>query len=396
MKIRPNLIPRFNYSYSFTDFLYGIKSIFQNNNYNTDILSSIFGDKDFFFTNNGRSSLYVILKALNLPEGSKIGVPLYACTVVFDAIIKAGYEPRFIDIDLNNYTLDPLDLENKISGLDAIIVIHTFGRPVDMDKIKAILNKIPLIEDCAHSLLSEYKGKITGTLGDASFFSLGKYISAGDGGMIILNKCNPEFKNNIKKELDILSEPSCIMEIKNSIFIYLYSFLYHKPWFGWFAYPIGCYIDRSINISGNRGFNATKIENSSLGLFLKKLECFREKVKLQREYSHILLYELQNTNLILPHEQKNTWCNYFLFPILFDNKNERDKAYEYLRDRNLDTAKLYSLTPAISRKFYNYKNDCPNTEEIAARMLTIPNYYSLKTKELLDIICIIKRIGEYE
>ncbi len=58
-------------------------------------------------------------------------------------------------------------------------MVHTFGRPADMDSISRVANDIPVIEDCAHSLLSEYKGRITGTMGVASFFSFKKYIAAG-------------------------------------------------------------------------------------------------------------------------------------------------------------------------------------------------------------------------
>jgi dTDP-4-amino-4,6-dideoxygalactose transaminase len=181
MPIAPNLIPRFNSDYKFEDFFYAVRSVFKSNT-DPGQLESIFGNRDYYFTNNGRSSLYVILKSLDLPKGSKIGVPLYSCLVVFDAIIKAGHIPCFIDIDLNNYTLDVQDLGKKKDDLDAIIVIHTFGRPADMDKILKDAGDIPIIEDCAHSLLSDYKEKKTGTIGDLSFFSLAKYISAGGGG----------------------------------------------------------------------------------------------------------------------------------------------------------------------------------------------------------------------
>jgi len=390
MRPIPSLIPRFNLDYNFKDFCYGVKSIFQNDNFDLKPLESIFGKRTFLFTNSGRSALYVILRALNLPKGSKIGVPLYSCTVVFDAIVNAGHVPCFIDIDFDNYTMDPYDLEEKIDDLSAVVVIHTFGRPADMDKIKETAGDMPVIEDCAHSLLSEYKGRKTGTLGTASFFSLAKYISAGKGGMIILN--NNKFKENFKRELALLNTPSILNELKHSSFLYVYSFLYHKPWFGLFAFSLGAYIENSIDIAGKRTFSASKIGKSDLGLFLRKLEYFRKKVEMQRRNSKILLDELENTGLILPYERKDTWCNYFLFPILFERKEERDNAYEYLRNAGVDSAKLYSMTPLVARQFYGYKGDCPNTEEFVDRILTIPNYYSLTNKELMKIICAIKKM----
>jgi len=86
--------------------------------------------------------LYVILKALNLPKKSKIGVPLYSCTVVFDAIIKAGHVPYFLDVDLDTYTFSPHSLEEKVDELDAVVVIHTFGYPAKLDEIKMVAGNL--------------------------------------------------------------------------------------------------------------------------------------------------------------------------------------------------------------------------------------------------------------
>jgi len=217
------LIPRFNLDYTFEDFLRGIRSIFLKSNADPGQLESIFGTRKIFFTKNGRSSLYIILVAMDLPKGSTIGVPLYSCTVVFDAIIKAGYIPCFIDIDIKNYTLDVRDLARKIKKLDAIIVIHTFGRPADMDEISKVAGDIPIIEDCAHSILSEYKKKKTGTIGDVSFFSLSKYTSSGGGGMIIVN--NYKLLHRIEEELASISTPSKRSEIIHCIYIYIFIFI---------------------------------------------------------------------------------------------------------------------------------------------------------------------------
>ena len=387
--MRPNrkLIPRFNKEYAFGDFIYGLNSIFKKKCFDLELLDSIFSHKQFYFTNNGRTSLYVILTALNLPKGSKIGVPLYSCPAVFDAILKAGYNPKFIDVDLVNYTMDPADLEEKIKDLSAIVVIHTFGRPADMDKIRDVAGDIPIIEDCAHSFLSEYKGKKTGTLGFASFFSFMKYLSTGGGSLLILNsnKYTDETNNEIKK----LSSWSIINEIKHSFYIYGYSFLYHKPWFGLFACPLGSFIKEGKNNSND--FKLYHIRKNDFSLLSKKLNTFYEKLKLQRQNSFYLINELKDTFLILPYEKKEIFCNYYLFPIRFEKLNDRNRAYKYLRDMGVDTAKLYSKTPENARKIYGYQGDCGNSEILANSILTVPNYYSLTKEEIIYIKnCIIK------
>ena len=369
-----------------------MKAIFSGNHFDLKPLESLFGKKKFLFTNYGRSSLYLILRALNLPKGAKIGVPLYSCTVVFDAIVNAGLVPRFIDINIDTYTMDPMDLRDKIEDVSAVVVIHTFGHPADMDKIREIAKDVPIIEDCAHSLLSEYKGKKTGTLGDASFFSLAKYISAGDGGMIILNNGFKNFENSLNQEISSLDDPSNFKELAHSIFMYMYSFLYHRPWFGMFAFHMGSFVERKVDIARKRVFRVSKIGRSNLSVFLRKLKTFKEKVERQRRNSNMLLEELKDTNLKLPYERKNTWCNYFLFPILFESEDERDYVYKYLRKAGVDSAKLYSTTPYVAKKLYRYKGDCPNTEEFASRVMTIPNHYTLTKSELIKIANIIKKI----
>jgi perosamine synthetase len=381
MRLIPSLIPRFNLDYSFKDFCYGIQSAFPNGEFDLKPLELIFGEKTFLFTNYGRSSLYVILKALHLPKGSKVGVPLYSCTVVFDAIVNAGFVPCFIEID-DNYTMDTEDLAEKIDDLEAVVVIHTFGRPADMDKIREIAGEKPVIEDCAHSLLSEYKGKKTGTIGDASFFSLAKYISAGGGGMIIVNN---DALDEFQKEVDLLKEPSVFNEIKHSFIVYARAFFYHKPWFGLFALPIGLSIEDKVDLMNKRGFEVAGIRKSDLGLLLKKLTMFERKVELQRKHSFFLIEELKDCSMILPYERKDTYCNYYLFPIRFENKEARDSASDFLRDKNVDTSTLYSETHLKAKRYYGYKGDCPNTENLADTILTVPNHYTLKEKELMEI-----------
>ena len=388
--IHPNLIPRFNIDYSLYDLKVGIRSL-SSIELAFDSLVETFGEYNFYFTNRGRSSLYIILKSLNLPKGSKIGVPLYSCTVVFDAIIAAGFSPCFIDIDLETYTLDPLDLENKIDALAAVVVIHTFGRPADMDAIKKVAKNIPIIEDCAHSLLSEYKGKVTGTIGDAAFFSLEKYISAGGGGMIIVNRD----KDTEVFDAAIRSLPcsSSFEEIKHIFSTYLFSLLYHAPWYGLLALPLGTYVEKKVDLTGKTGFKAAKqIRRSDLGVFLNKFNGFRAIVELQRKNSQMLLDEIKDTSLILPSEQDDTWWNHYLLPLRFESRKQRDKAHKKLMKLGVDSAKLFSKTPEKARLSYGYLGDCEKTEELSDTILTVPTHYSLPHTDLKRVINCINRI----
>jgi len=233
-------------------------------------------------------------------------------------------------------------------------------------------------------LLSEYKGRKTGTLGDASFFSLAKYISAGGGGMIIVN--NDGLTDRLQREIDALKKPSGLNNIKHSFIVYMRSFFYHKPWFGLFALPIGLSIEDKVDLMTKRSFEVAGINKNDLSVMLKKLAVFKRNVELQRKNSFFLIEELKDTSVILPYERKETYCNYYLFPVRFDNKKERNLASDFLRDKGIDTSKLYSETPLKAKQLYGYKGDCPNTEKLADTILVIPNYYTLGQNELSKIV----------
>ncbi|KKG15975.1 hypothetical protein EO98_04535 [Methanosarcina sp. 2.H.T.1A.6] len=383
IKPDPMLIPRFNIDYGMKDFIDSLTNL--KTKADTSQLTELFCNSSIGFTNSGRTSLYVILMALNLPANSNVGVPLYCCPSVFDAIIQAGHKPFFLDIDSDNYTVSPEHLEKKIDDIEAVIAIHTFGRPADLDKIQKIAGEKPVIEDCAHALLSQYKGKLAGTIATAGFFSFrtGKYISAGEGGMVTTR--NPELAENVKKEIQKLPEPSGTDEIKHTIKTCARSTLYHRPWFGLVSLPLGSRIEDKVDLMNKYSFKTAKIRNTDLQVVAKKLQDFQEKVEQQRQNSQYLIEYLKGMDLKLPFETKDTYCNYYLFPVQVNEESERDKVCESLRTKGIDTTKLFSKTPAIARINYGYKGDCPNTEKVADRILTIPNHYMLKEDELKKV-----------
>ncbi|WP_094229078.1 DegT/DnrJ/EryC1/StrS family aminotransferase [Methanolobus psychrotolerans] len=382
MKPNPYLIPRFNIDYSFKDFLSGLGAIALNKNPDLDIIRSELSVSDVFFANYSRTGISLILQSLGLPNGSKVGVPLYSCTVVFDAIINAGFVPKFIDID-DNYTLDPIDLQAKINDIDALIVIHTFGRPADMDSIKEIASGIPIIEDCAHALFSKYENKLAGLHGDFSCFSLPKYLSAGGGGMIFVNDLS--MKDELSDLIDSIDSPSLMDDLLHMFVMYARAFFYHKPFFGLFALPIGLSVEGKVDLMDKKTFTIKGINKSDKFVTVKKLKDFKKKVEIQRNNSVTLLDELKDTTLFLPAENENTYCNYYLFPLLAPEDDLRDDICIYLRDKGVDTSKLFSQTPEIARIKYGYDGDCPFTEHVAKRIFTVPNHYTLSKNDLSKI-----------
>jgi dTDP-4-amino-4,6-dideoxygalactose transaminase len=164
--------------------------------------ASYIGAKFALGTSYGRTALYLGLKAINVQEKEVI-IPAFICTVVRHAVVAAGGIPRFVDVDLENLTYDVSDLRNKISErTKAIVLVHYFGRVArNMEQVIQVARerKIALVEDCAHSLGADYKGKKIGTFGDFGIFSLTKNTVNFGGGVLVTNDAH--LYQNAKKIL---------------------------------------------------------------------------------------------------------------------------------------------------------------------------------------------------
>ena len=178
------LIPTELHSYSLKDVLRGVASVRRRTGRPASIALPGVGEATSI--RSARAAVIVTLKALGLPAGSRIGVPLYCCPVVFKAVKAAGCRPKFIDIDPGTHCLSTADLIAKQAGLDAVIAVHMFGNLCDMPGIMAIMAGRPVVEDCAQSLGSRLDGRACGSFGDAAFFSFrsGKYLAVGEGAAV--------------------------------------------------------------------------------------------------------------------------------------------------------------------------------------------------------------------
>lgn len=143
-------------------------------------------------TSMGRTALFAVLKAIGVKEKDEIIMPAYICEVVPNSVLRLKAVPIFVDINLMDYHISLPNLRTLInSRTKAIIIDHIFGYPEDVDAIKEIINrsgyKIFLIEDAAHALGASYKGKKTGSMGDAAIFSLTKNLVNIGGGVVTTN-----------------------------------------------------------------------------------------------------------------------------------------------------------------------------------------------------------------
>ncbi len=149
------------------------------------------GAKYAIGVNSGTDALYLALAALGIGEGDEVILPSYTFIATALCISYAGAKPVFVDIEENTYNLDPKKLKKAITKrTKAVIVVHLYGQPAEMDEINKIAkeNDLFVVEDAAQSHGAVYKGKRVGSLGDVSCFSFypTKGLGAfGDGGMIV-------------------------------------------------------------------------------------------------------------------------------------------------------------------------------------------------------------------
>ena len=151
------------------------------------------GAKHVAALNSCTSALHLSILSAGIGQGDEvITTPMTFCATV-NAIIHAGATPVLADVKPDTMNIDPEDIERKItSRTRAILPVHFAGRPCDMDAILDIArrNNLVVIEDCAHAIETEYRGRKSGTFGDFGCFSfyVTKNIVTGEGGMVLARK----------------------------------------------------------------------------------------------------------------------------------------------------------------------------------------------------------------
>ncbi|MGK0185980.1 MAG: perosamine synthetase [Verrucomicrobiales bacterium] len=163
--------------------------------------AKLLGAKRCLATASGTTALQVSLHVMDVDAGDEVIVSPYTFIATYNAILNCKALPVFADTDPATFTLDPTSIESRITERTrAILPVHIYGMPCDMDPINAIArkHKFAVIEDACQAWLAEYKGRKCGTLGDLACFSFqnSKHIPAGEGGAVtgdsddLLDRCH--------------------------------------------------------------------------------------------------------------------------------------------------------------------------------------------------------------
>lgn len=157
-------------------------------------MADFLGVKYAVGVSSGTDALILSLRALEVGQGDEVIVPAYTFFATAEAVSHVGATPVFVDIDPDTYCLDPTELTRRITRRTrAIIPVHLFGHPADLDPVMAIAKRegLSVIEDAAQAVGAMYRGRKVGSLGDAgclSFFPTKNLGGCGDGGMVVTNK----------------------------------------------------------------------------------------------------------------------------------------------------------------------------------------------------------------
>lgn len=301
-------------------------------------MKKFLGVSYFQYVTNGTIALQIAMRSLNITEGEVITTPFsYVATI--SAILWEHCTPVFVDIEPDNFTIDPAKIEAAITPYTkAIMPVHVFGYACDVDKIEAISKKynIKVIYDAAHTFSSQYKGKSICSYGDIStlsFHATKLFHTIEGGACVIKDRMTAERLDLIKRFGHIGDE----------------------------HYTLG------INAKQNE-LNAA-MGRANLGHLD---EILAERRRLSELYDSLLAGKIQR-----PKPQTGLKYNYAYYPVVFENEHELLTAFERLN--KLDIFPRRYFYPSLNTLPYlKHTAHCPVSEDIATRIACLPLFVGLE------------------
>jgi dTDP-4-amino-4,6-dideoxygalactose transaminase len=344
-------------------------------------LSAYFPEKNFVFSDMGRSAFRIIVKRLNL-KNSQILLPAFICDIFYPILKEYNIEPIFLDIDLKTFHIKIEEIPQKITPkTKAILICHTFGLPIDFERLYFLLRtsnfQIPIIEDCAHSFFAKYKEIPVGNLGTVSFFSLYKQFPIVRGGLLVFPKEwkieLPKTKFNFRDFISLLNSFSP------------FALLFKK-----FGKEIAPKMIRKEKSKETMGIN-----DVSLSLFSQFLEDFEKSLKNRIELGKFYQKELKSLGFEVQEGEGNVFCYLSaLIPKEFTEK--RDQFVVEMRKYNVFCTRIWKdpiiLNKNVQRDYKINLANFPNTIEAAKRIINFPLQNYFEEKNIKKIISATKEV----
>ncbi|MBE3144720.1 MAG: DegT/DnrJ/EryC1/StrS family aminotransferase [Planctomycetes bacterium] len=335
---------------------------------------------------SARAGIVLAIKALNLEPGSRIGVPLHCCPVVFKAIKTAGCRPRFLDVDPGTFCISPEDLYAKRSELDAVVAVHMFGNLCEMGSVQKAMDGKPIIEDCAQALGSTLSGQWAGSMGTIGVFSfrLGKYLSVGEGAAIYTS--HSELRESLTRLATDLATPTMSEEIQHLLETFTRSKLRSKPFWGLLGSSIWGLYNKNTDFIDKSPIVMGQIFRSDLEIARHRMAHLDQMINSQRKNAAYYISNLSLDASMLCLERPGTFYNRLMFPVVFSSTKHRDFMRTCLKKSGISTATPYEEVIEGAAKDYGYSGDCPVAERLLKRTLVIPCNHRLRMQDIKHIV----------
>ncbi len=322
--------------------------------------SAYCGAKYGIATSSGTTALHLALATIGLKKGDEVIIPSFTMIATANAVTYTGAKPVIVDSEPNYWNIDTNKIEQKINKkTKAIVPVHTYGHPADMDLILDLAEDHGLytVEDAAEAHGAEYKGNKTGGLGDMGCFSFyaNKIITTGEGGMIVTNN---------------------EMLAKKARTLRAHAFSEDRHF--WHRYV---------------GFNY-RMSNLQAAVGLAQLERIEEFVKIRRKnarFYNSLLADAEG--ITLPPEAKWAKNVYWMYSVLIENAFGigRDEMMKRLENTGIETRTFFypiHVQPIYAKRYRNKK--FPVADELSRKGVNLPSGTTLEKEQIEYIVkCII-------
>jgi perosamine synthetase len=306
-------------------------------------------------TCNGTVSLHLILEAIGIGPGDEVIVPTLTYVASVNAIRYTGATPVFVDSDPEYWNLDPVDVAAKITPRTrAIMVVHLYGHPADMDPIREIAAEhgVAVIEDAAEADGAEYRGRKVGAMGLAGSYSLLGYkiITTGEGGMVVCNDAELAAR---------------------------------------------CRHLRGQGVSATRtywhdvvGYNY-RMTNLAAAIGVAQMERIDEIIEIKRRIADRYRVALAGLpGVVMSPEMPWAKSVFWMVSILVDPEY-RDPLMSYLKDKGIETRPFFY--PAHTLPMYPSDGSFPVAERLGASGMNLPSFPDLTDDEIDEVCAAIRR-----
>ena len=324
-------------------------------------LAKYIGTKYCISFNSGTSAGHAALLSYNLKKNDQVLVPSFSFIATANWPLMANCETKFVDIEEQNYGMDPKKIENSISKKTKIIMpIHYAGLPCKINEIKKIAkqNKIVLIEDAAESIGSKINKQNIGTFGELGIFSFAgnKILTSGEGGAIVTNSKEKFDKLKLIRSHGRKSVDNYFSSIQTPKYVEL-------------------------------GYN-WRMSSITAAICLSQLDKIEKLINSRRQNAKYYQKKLKKFKEIKIHEEPIGYKHvYQLYSIQLPSKKIRDGLSKFLAKKGI-MSKVFFAPIHLTDHFSSYKikqKKMTNTEKISERILSLPMYPDLRKDEINEI-----------